>query len=619
MSDPVSAAHTEASGAGLMPAAGPPEQAAGRAGRVLLALVLHPRLPRGLAAASTLLLLPTLGLGFHLDDFVHRYLFSGLPGSAALLRAYQSPFGIANGDPASNHWQVEQGYAPWWIYPRLLVSMYRPLSALTHRLDAALWPDSAPLQHAHSLLFYFALVYAVTRLYRGLLGTSAVAGVAAVMYAFDHTHGFAVGWIANRNAVVCALLGVCALASHQRARSGGSRAHAVLSPLLFGCALLAGEGAIAIFGYLLGYALFLERGPLALRLRTLLPHLLVLAGWRVLYRALGRGAAFSGLYIDPGHEPLRFALAVLQRAPRLLLGQLGLPPAESSQYLSDPLQHAHYALALLVAGWLLASMLPLLRADATARFFGFGMLAALVPACTTHPNNRLLFFVGLGALGLLAQLWHGLLARASWLAKGALWQGCARTFVIAFAGFHLFLSPLLLPLTACSIALTSPAEAAAESARAQAAGRDLVVVGSPDYFYVKLLPELAALEQRPAPRRVRALCFGAVPLRIERPDAQTLDLAFGGGLLAAPLQELYRARELVMPVGSVVQLRGLRIEVRALTADRRVAAARFRFDAPLEDPRFVFVTWDGSRYRSFRPPPVGGMADLPPARLPFGL
>jgi hypothetical protein len=46
---------------------------------------------------------------------------------------------------------------------------------------------------------------------------------------------------------------------------------------------------------------------------------------------------------------------------------------------------------------------PLLRRSATARFWGGGMALALVPACATLPANRLLFFVGLGGMGLLAE------------------------------------------------------------------------------------------------------------------------------------------------------------------------------------------------------------------------
>jgi hypothetical protein len=584
-----------------------------------LTRLLHPRLPLVLAAASTLLLAPTLFIGFHLDDYVHRYLFSGLPGSRSLLDAYQSPFGIANGDVVSNHWQIEAGYAPWWTHPRLLISLWRPLSELTHRLDAWLWPSSALLQHAHSLFWHFALVLAVARLYRAVMGATTVAGLAALMYAFDQAHGFAAGWIANRNALVAALFGVAALACHHRARSSGARAFAVLSPLLLAAALLSGEGAIAIFGYLIGYALFMEQASVGRRLLSLAPHAAVVVAWRVAYDALGRGAAFSGLYLDPAHEPMRFVGAVIERMPLLLLGELGLPPAEVYQFLPHPLAQLMWLYALAIGIWLLASVLPLLRADSQARFWAFGMVVSLPPACTTHANNRLLFFAGLGAMALLSQLWHGVVLGAPWLRPGLFWQRVARGFAAFCVGYHLLLSPLLLPLAGCAIMLTAPAEAAAESALSQAEGRELVIIDSPDYFYVKLMPVLAALEKRPPPRRLRALSFGAVPLVVERPDARSLEISFQGGLLSAPLLELYRARDLVMPVGSSVQLQGLEIEVERLTTDGRIAAARFRFEAPLEDARFRFLYWNGEGYGRFVPPALGQHVEVAPAVLRFGL
>jgi hypothetical protein len=578
----------------------------------------HPRLPALLAVGSALLLLPTLRLGFHLDDYFHRYLFSRLPGSDDLRRVYQSPFGIANGVSADNHFQVEAGYAPWWIHPQLLISLFRPLSEASHWLDARLWPASSVMQHAHNLLWYAALVLAATRLYRDVLGRTACAGLSAFMYAFDQAHGFAVGWIANRNALIAAVFGVLTLLFHHRARTDASRrAHFGIALALFACALLSGEGAVAVFGYLLAHALWVERGgDVGRRVLGLWPYAAIVVVWRIGYHALGRGARFSGLYLDPLREPLQFAAAVVERAPLLLLGQLGMPPAEAALF-APALALVIWALALGVALWLAYAVWPLLRADAHARFWAFGMLAALVPACTTHPNNRLLFFVGLGAMPLLAQLWFGFVERAAWLA-GSAWRRAARLLAVLLVGFHAVISPLLLPLTAWTIALTAPAEAAARSALAQARGRDLVLVSSPDFFYEKLVPVLAALDGTPPPRHLRALSFGPVALHVTRPDARTLDVRFEGGLLGTPLLELYRARDAVMPAGSRVELDGLRIEVTALTADRRIAAARFTFADALEAAHFCFLAWDGDAYRPFTPPKVGGTAELAPALLRLG-
>jgi hypothetical protein len=72
-----------------------------------------------------------------------------------------------------------------------------------------------------------------------------------------------------------------------------------------------------------------------------------------------------------------------------------------------------------------------------------------------------------------------------------------------------------------------------------------------------------------------------------------------------------------MAVGSRIELRGLRIEVTDQTSDLRIAAARFRFDAPLEDPRYRFLAWERDRYRPFVPPAVGSSVKLAPASLPY--
>jgi hypothetical protein len=578
----------------------------------------HPRLGLALALAGTLLALPSIAIGFQLDDYVHRYMLSSRPGAADLLRAYQSPFGIANGDPVVNHWQIEQGYAPWWTYPDLLVSLWRPLSEATHRLDAALWPDNAVLQHAHSLLWLFALIWAATALYRELLGRDTIAGVAALMFALDHTHGFAAGWIANRNVLVSCTFGVLALLAYVQARARPSAQKLVLSIALLAAALLAGEGAAAIVVYMFGYALFVERGALSRRLLPLLPHALLVIAWRVAYSSLGRGARFSGLYIDPVREPLAFIAALWQRLPFLGLGQLALPPAEAGVFGPDWAQRPLFLFALFVCGLALFSLWPLLRSSGLARCCMLGAVAALVVSCTTHPNNRLLFFSGIGVMPLISMLWHGALLDAPYLPQRGFGRGAINAFSAIAVGVRLFVSPLLLPVTAWSVALSAPIDAAAEQALHYAGGRELVVINAPDYFHVKLIPVRAALEQVPGPSALRALSFGSIALRITRSDARTLDVQYHGGILRSPLLELYRARSLPLPVGTKVELSDMTVEVTERTPDGRAAAARFTFRTPLDDPRYRWLAWSNGRYAPFTPPPIGASVQLPAAQLRLG-
>jgi hypothetical protein len=584
----------------------------------LVAALEHPRLGLWLAAIGTVLAMPGFAAGFQLDDYVHRYMLSDRPGAAELLHAYESPFGIANGEPAVSHWQIEQGYAPWWTHPDLLVSLWRPLSEATHRLDALLFPDNSALQHLHSLLWLFALIAATTALYRGVLGNNSVAGVASVMFALDHCHGFAAGWIANRNVLVASTFGVLALHAYVQARATRSLGLLARSLVLLAAALLAGEGAVAIFVYMLGYALFVDRAALWRRVLAVVPHALLIVGWRAVYTEIGRGARFSGLYLDPVREPLTFAQAVLERGPFLAMGQLLAPPAEASVFGPGWTHIPLYLFALLLCAVAVFSLWPLLRVDGRARCFALGSAAAFVLGCSTHPNNRLLFFVGIGVMPLISKLWHDALQNAPYLPVAARPRRILNTFAAVTVGFRLFLSPLMLPVTAYSVAWSAPIANASRDALAIANGRELIAVSSPDYFYLKLVPVLAALEGKRLPAHLRALSFGGVPVQVTRSDERTLELRFHGGILGSPLLELYRARTLPMPVGTRVELEGMSVEVTQTTADGRVSAARFSFAHPLEDERYRWIVWRGDRYVPFAPPPPGSAVAVPPADLRLG-
>lgn len=557
-------------------------------------------------------------MGFHLDDFAHRYMLSDLPGAHDLLRAYESPFGIANGDPVSNRWQVEHGYAPWWIERDLLVSLWRPLSELTHRLDAALWPANAVAMHAHSLLWFAALVFVTTRMYRQLITPPVVAGIAAIFYAFNHTHGFAVGWIANRNAIVTGLFGVLALWLYARARAGAR--WALLGSLSsFVAALLSGESSVAVLGYMVAHACFLDRAPIRSRVLALAPHLLTVVCWRVVYAMLDRGAHGSGLYIDPVREPFAFVIATLSRLPLLLMGQLALPPAEA--YVLGPPHVAWLVLgfAWLLLVWFTVSAIPLARVDATARFWLAGMLMSFLPSCTTYASNRLLVFSGLGAMGLLAQLWVGFVSQAQWLPAFRPQRALTHVFVGAAAVLHLFVSPLLLPLSTRSVAFTRPINSALSTFASDRhlAQRELLVLSSPEYFFVKLIPPLRALNHQAPIAAIHSLSFGPLALAVTRVDAHTLDVTYAGGILTDLATQLYRSARSAMRVGERFDYRGVAIEILGVEADGRANRVRFTFERDLDDPTFKVVRWGEDSYVDMQLPKVGATISVPAAQLPL--
>jgi hypothetical protein len=578
----------------------------------------HPRLGLGLGAVAAALSAPCLALGFFLDEYTARFIYSDLPGAKQMYHSYSGGYGIATGDPADTLQQVEQGWAPWWINPKLLTALMRPISEWTHWLDIALWPNSAALMRAQSLLWLFCLVAIATRMYRRLLGPM-LGGLAGLLLAFDHTHGYSVGYVANRHALVSATFALLCLDQHLRFRLEHNARAGVYAALCYAAALLSGESSLAIAAYLFAYALLAEQGPWLRRALSFAPYLVITVVWRVAYTLLGFGARGSGVYIDPAREPLHFLQALLERAPVLCLGQFFGPPAELYAALPAAQARAMLIFAVLFSALLAAAFVPLLRRDRIARFWAAAFLLSLVPASTTIPNNRQLLLASIGAMALLAQRWLVAVSSGPDTTPLPNWQRWpARAFGAVF-GLHLLLSPLALPFTSCIIALTAPVHRGIVGGGDEVAGHDVVFVTAPDVFTTKFVQLERRIDRKPLARRWRALSFGPQPVIVRRTDERTLVLDYPEGVTDTAFMELFRDRRLRMQPGEQVHLEGLAIEVLQTTADGRLKQVRFRFSDPLDAPSFRFYAWHDAGFVPFSVPAVGTQTLLAAAPPQLGL
>lgn len=370
-------------------------------------------------ALALALAAPSLTTGLSADDWLQHLVardlhpFAGLPASRFDL------FSFVGHDPRDTAREVDAGVLPWWTDPAVKLAFWRPLSSLTHLVDWSLWPSSPVAMHAHSLLWFALALFAVAAFYRRFFGAAAEAsgavakgavawagGLATLMYAIDDAHGPALGWIANRNAMVAIAFALPVMVLHDRWRRDGWRAGAWAAPLLLALALGAGESSIAVTAYLFAYAVCLDRGPLARRLASLLPYIAVVVVWRIVYHALGYGTAGSGVYLDPGSEPGLFLRALPSRAVFLLAGQFFTPWSDFAamwQFISPTAEHKALLFSTVVVLLFVALFAPLVRRDRLARFFAVGTLVAVVPVCSTFPADRLLWFVGIGGMGLVAR------------------------------------------------------------------------------------------------------------------------------------------------------------------------------------------------------------------------
>ena len=149
---------------------------------------------------------------------------------------------------------------------------------------------------------------------------------------------------------------------HDRSRKDGSRPAAFLAPLLLLAALFTKEEGLGTCAYLAAYALFVDRAGWRRGCLALLPYAAVVLAWRAVRSAWGYGVWNMGVYVDPLTDPGRFAAAVVQRAPILLLGQWTPIPAEVTVVLRPFFAGLLWWVAVSFLGLLLFVIMPALEA-----------------------------------------------------------------------------------------------------------------------------------------------------------------------------------------------------------------------------------------------------------------
>jgi hypothetical protein len=582
-----------------------------RAATALGVLASHRWFLAALTALAVALVLPSARIGLCCDDFV---LLGILSGSSPLRDVYPSRLDIFNffdGSPERMRRLLDLGLLPWWTFPGVREAFWRPVTALTHWLDYAAWRDLPVLMHVQSVFWFSALVVTAALTYRRLMGRGSASALAALLYAVDDGHAASIMFVSGRNTMLGALFGTLTLLVHDRWRRAGWRGGAVMAPACLGLALLSSEGAVATVAYLFAHAVFLDRGGWRRGLPALLPHGAVVAAWHLLYTGLGYGVLGAApVYLNPLREPLQFARALATKGPIFLLAQWIGPPSETFPHLPPGAAAARWLGALLVMSVLGVLLAPLLKRDRVARFWSLGQVLAVVPFCAANPHDRYLFFVGLGAMGLIGQFLCGLLGQEPWRPPGRVWRWPATALACVLGAIHLVASPL--QLGSSVMKAEDSAERASDTIPADPAmRRQLVVIAYvPSAVAVSYSFFIRTVKGQPIPARTRVLAAEEGPISVYRADARTLRVRWEGRR-----ERVFRARENPMTPGERVRLTGTDIEVTALTEDGWPAEATFRFDADLEDPSLRWLRWaplDGrGGFVSFRPPSVGETVVLP--------
>jgi hypothetical protein len=572
---------------------------------------------------ALLLASTSLTVGYSLDDHIHRTLLGIGEPIAGLHGGPLDLFGFASGNPADAKLLMDQGIYPWWSDPEVRLHFLRPLASLTHALDAMLWPENPVLAHGHSLLWFAASLAAAAFAFRQV-APAPLALLAFALFALDDARGPAVGWIANRGAFVVATFGFVALGLQARWLARGGRRDRWLALLAFALALLAGEAAVAVGGYLFAHALFSDPSERRRRLLALWPYFALGLIWAALYASSGWGASGSDVYLSPAHGLLPFARQLLTNMGVLLLAQIG--PFFWSDFWAMvlPEHRPWYALFLLVwSAPIVWVAVRCWRRDAAVRVGLVGLLLALVPIAATMPQDRLLVNAGWGGALVAA-----LLLCESWTmgwraAQPSAWRRrTAQLVFVAFAVSHLLLAPPLLALRARSMTTIEGAMARADRSLPVGPGVTALRVYSLQTAFDPLMvyvPMIRASLGQPTARSMRSLYTGPGALELVRDGAASLRLSAPGGFLPTEPERMLRSLAKPFAVGDKVLLEGMTAEVLTVLSDGRPREVRFVFDRPLEDPSLRWVTWSETRFVPVAVPPIGGRLSLPAQNVVLAL
>jgi hypothetical protein len=570
-----------------------------------------------LAVLGMLLHVPSLDGSLFADDFLQWALLKGELHQQTPVGSLFGLFNLVDGQPEHVQAMKNAGRLLWSAADNLHISFWRPLAEFTHWLDYQLWPDSPWLMHAHNLLWYGLLLFALGHLYQRLTAAPIQGGLALAIYALSSLHWLAIAWLSARNQLMSVCFTVLTVLCYDHWRRGGGRHYAGLCALALLAGLASAEASVAAMGYLLAYALTIEHDKsVRERALALLPFLLIVAIWRVSCTHLGYGSVGSGSYVDPVQDTARFLGVILVRLPALLVAQLFGVPTSIMGHMSH-VQQVRYAAGAAVATLLVLGLMRRLGlwASAPMRFFALGTLLALIPVCAIAPTDRVLIHAEIGMSGLLSLLCCRVIVRLQRDRQAVM--ASAKLLVGLLMAVHLLVFPVLGFANSAVLSLMiRPTTFGIMDALPDAASRPdahVILVNPPVpnmVFYYPLVQRYMGLSN---PKSMWALANGPQQeIRLEVLDASTLRLSSSKTFVDVLHRDI---RSLPFKPGDTVQLDMLTVEIDEVAPDGGPLSVRFHFHAPMHDATWQFYVWQDVGFVPFTVPAPGTVLNFPAVGL----
>jgi len=506
--------------------------------------------------------------------------------------------------------RIARGDLPWWTAYDARIAFLRPVAGLTHALDEAVAPGSAPFAHLHSLFWFALLLIAAAKLFDRLLGPPWLANLGLIVYGLDDARGPTLGWIANRNALIAGVFVVVALVAHDRWRRDGWRPGAWVGPLAFAVGLLSGEVAVGGAGYLFAHALVYEERDVRRVLRALLPYAVIGVVWLVVYKASGYGVRGVEAYLDPLAAPLDFLERAVRTLPAILGATLGIW-SDFVPLVSGTAALVYLAVDLAVIAIFALLFRPVWRLKPAARALLLGAVVSALPLIGTLTADRSLTLVSLGVAGTAALFLGQFVDPAHRAPMGrAFAKHLAGPTAVIITLLWVIGGPLGLASRSASMDLVARPLDEVVGVASSAPGRPVFVVNLPsDGLTAYVAPTCADRGERCAP--LHALVATLDPVTVTRPSPTRLSLHVPSGLFEK-LGDRMLTRADRFEVGQRFPFAdGAVATIDQLGDDGRPTDVHVDFPTQLEDGRRRFVRFDAEGPHPWEPPAVGAEVVVP--------
>jgi len=392
--------------------------------------------------------------------------------------------------------------------------------------------------------------------------------------------------------------------------------------------LLAKESGICVFIYMAAYELTLANDKWSKRIIKLIPAILIIVAWRIVYNLLGYGFYGGDIYADPIRDPLSFLHAVFEKTPIIFADLWGLLLADIYLAFSHAIRIKIVWITTGFSIFVLIMVLPLLRKNQLARFWFLGMTGSMMVSCAAL-FSRTFLFAGIGAFGLITLFMNDVINKAGWLLKSKFWLIPAKTFCIFLLLAHIllniaarFTSPAMY-----GIVINSLNTAMVVDWRPEFEDKDIILVNCPMVLAGMMSPYYGSYHKQPFPRSMHMLSIGIEGAEVIRVDEKRLLLkAPSGNLIRFEREDdlhlahilnvvnsMVRGKQFPMQPGQLVTTGKFTSEVVAVDDSKMPKEVLFTFNEVLEESElyFLWFNWHDGQYHKFQIPQIGQSAPIP--------